>query len=142
MKTSKPSRNTRSKALLWTSATLLLSSLNFASINFLTVAYNLDLFVYMPAIVFVSCISSLLSGEMEKSVLYGFLSLGIGFVIAIGILSGPPLVYGRTIAEANAAAVLSLGILSKFLLVGIVACIVGIIIGWFVVEISESWKPD
>ena len=142
MKTNIAAGKTKSKTLLWASVTILISSLNFASINFLTVAYNLDLFVFVLAIIAVSCISSVLSAEMEKSFLYGFLSLVFGFGIAVGILSGPPLVYGRTVAEANAAAVLSLGILSKFLLVSIVACIIGIIIGWFLLEVSDSWQSN
>jgi hypothetical protein len=142
LKTNRAAGKTKSKTLLWASVSILISSLNFASINFLTVAYNVDLMVYFLAIIAVSCISSVLSAEMEKSFLYGFMALVFGFVIAVGVLSGPPLVYQRTVAEANAAAVLSLGILSKFLLVSIVACIIGIIIGWFFLEISNSWESN
>lgn len=75
---------------------------------------------------------------MEAAVKYTVLSFVLGIFVALGLIAGPSIIYGRSIAEINAAFALSLGILGKFLLLGLVFCIIGIIIGWYLNEVSSE----
>jgi len=119
--------------------TLIVNIMNFASIHFLTIVWNLDLFVYLPLIVIVSCFASFLSSSLENGIKFTLASLIIGVLVALGILVSPPLLYGRSVVEINAVAAMSLGIIAKFLLLGAVLVFVGIVLGWYLNEKSSGF---
>jgi hypothetical protein len=111
--------------------TLVVTSVNFASIHFLTIIWNLDLFAYLLLIIVVSCFASFLASSIENAIKHTFASLVIGVLIALGALISPPFLYGRSIMEINAVVAFSLGVIAKFLLLGLALVFVGIVLGWF-----------
>lgn len=129
----------KNKKLLWSLSTILLSTANFASVHFLVVIWKLNLYLYVFLIIIVSCIISALTVSMEGAVKHTFISLLLGVSVALGVLIAPSIVYERDITEINAVFVSSASIIAKFLLIGLVFCIIGIVIGWYLIEVSSEF---
>lgn len=128
----------RHNPLLWDLTAVLISSLNYASVHFLTLIWELDFAPYVLLILAVGFISSLLITEIEKSIKYGVLSFALGFALTLGIIVAPPIMVGSSGMEIDAVLGYSLVILGKLLLIGLVVCIFGIFLGWGVSQILES----
>lgn len=97
------------------------------------------MFFYLLLILTVSCTASVLTVDMEGAVIQTFTSLVLGVLMALGVLIAPSIMYGRNVAEMNAVIALASGMLGKFILIGLIFCVIGIVIGWWLNEVSSEF---
>lgn len=128
----------RHNPLLWDLIVVLISSLNYGSVHFLTLIGGWNFAPYVLAILAVGIISGLLMTEIEKSVKYGVLSFVLGLAITLGLIVAPPIMIGSSGTEIDAVLGYSLVILGKLLLIGVVVCIFGVFLGWGLNQTLES----
>jgi len=131
------------KLWIWEFGVLLASSLNYASALTLSVIWRLDPFLHLVPLIFaIACLVGFMVIDLKRSLIYTYVALFVGVVIATSLLSAPMMMNTASAEEISASAQIILGAMSRVLIVGVIVCVLGMFLGCFLGDWAQEQTFD
>lgn len=119
---------------LWNIGLVSASVLSFASACLMILLWNLELLYFMPIAFAISFLIGFLIIDVKRSVLYTYVSMILGKILATTVFLAPYVIYQESVAATNYAAVVVLSVMAKLFVTTVIVYFLGAMFGCFIGE--------
>lgn len=115
-------------------------TISYASTYVLAIVWKLNLFVYILMVFILSFLFGAVILNLSRVLIYATISIVLGMLLAIWLISTPPMFAGESAASVEFSTLSALVLVAKLFLVNIVFVIMGTTIGCFLSETLSEFE--
>lgn len=117
-------------------AVVVASSFNYAGACLLIAIWGVNPVYYLMMIFAISVMIGAVMVDLRDSIIYTYVSMGIGIVIATAIFMGPYMLFQEPVYRVNAAIMVFFSAIIKAILFGLIIYFLGALLGSYLGEKS------
>ncbi len=124
-----PEPTSRIRRAFFDLSLILLSTICYTGAILLAIIWDLNILLYLVAAFIISALLGAVAVDIRKSIIFAYVSMVLGSVVATAIFLAPHALFSRNPVEFDYAAINLFTVLAKIILIGLIVYFLGALVG-------------